>query len=329
VATLRIPKNDPVGKNAGLALARYVPLEKDKDEKEKGKIRQQFFKTVAATTADASYKVAFQRWQETMKARKALCLTATLGGPLTIGLGNESPYEVGLTLHRTYGMPLIPGSAIKGACFQAVTSTGQKEAALPLFGTTDNGGYAVFHDAWYIPDSVHGKPLAVDTITVHHPTYYKTGGERFPTDFDDPTPIGFVSVKPGAQFLFAVEVAATDAERSGWVDFTEAMLTYALTELGIGGKTNAGYGWFSDIKVLPRVVVLSPAEQLAKRQAEIDKLDASALGQRAVTLLESADTPELKKLIAQELKNRALRIGRWDKKTEDKAWRKAIEEALL
>ena len=40
---------------------------------------------------------------------------ATPGGTrLIIGLGGESPLETGLTLHHTFGVPIIPGSAIKG-----------------------------------------------------------------------------------------------------------------------------------------------------------------------------------------------------------------------
>ncbi|MBI5445322.1 MAG: hypothetical protein HY900_29435, partial [Deltaproteobacteria bacterium] len=33
---------------------------------------------------------------------------------LTVGLGNEHPLENGVTLHRLYGVPFLPGSAIKG-----------------------------------------------------------------------------------------------------------------------------------------------------------------------------------------------------------------------
>lgn len=35
---------------------------------------------------------------------------------LAIGLGNAGPLETGITLHRLYGIPYLPGTAIKGVC---------------------------------------------------------------------------------------------------------------------------------------------------------------------------------------------------------------------
>ena len=35
---------------------------------------------------------------------------------LSIGFGNPTPLETGLTLHRLYGLPCIPGTSIKGMC---------------------------------------------------------------------------------------------------------------------------------------------------------------------------------------------------------------------
>jgi CRISPR-associated protein Cmr6 len=41
-------------------------------------------------------------------------LTLTLSWRLTIGLGSASVYETSITLHHIYGIPYLPGSAIKG-----------------------------------------------------------------------------------------------------------------------------------------------------------------------------------------------------------------------
>jgi CRISPR-associated protein Cmr6 len=35
---------------------------------------------------------------------------------LSLGFGNTTPLETGLTLHRLYGLPYLPGSALKGIC---------------------------------------------------------------------------------------------------------------------------------------------------------------------------------------------------------------------
>lgn len=178
-------------------------------------------------------------------------MTATTAGSLAIGLGNESPLEVGLAIHHTYGMPLVPGSAIKGLC-RAVARQLRDENKMDqnqfdfCFGTTEQESPFVFWDAWYDPASVDGKPFHRDVVTVHHPEYYrKRGNGVWPTDFDDPTPVPFLVVKPDAHFLFAIEGPKE------WYGFIGSLLQWALENVGIGGKTNAGYGRFCDV-VLPK-----------------------------------------------------------------------------
>jgi CRISPR-associated protein Cmr6 len=133
--------------------------------------------------------------------------------PIAIGLGNASPLEVGIRLHHTYGMPLLPASALKGLCRRVARllrhdSKLSDEAIDALFGfsrdTQAAAGAVVFYDAWYDPSSVDGAPFHRDVITVHHPAYYGDG-KTPPTDFDDPTPVPFLVIKPGAQFLCVLD----------------------------------------------------------------------------------------------------------------------------
>lgn len=60
------------------------------------------------------YERAFNRWKRDLERAEATVLTLTLDAPLLVGHGNPSPTGVGLTLHQTWGVPTIPGSAIKG-----------------------------------------------------------------------------------------------------------------------------------------------------------------------------------------------------------------------
>jgi CRISPR-associated protein Cmr6 len=149
-------------------------------------------------------------------------------------------------------MPVIPGSAIKGMCRRgAILLRDQgklkEEQLQALFGDTNRKSYFTFWDAWYDPDSpddAKGKPFHRDVITVHHPDYYgkkkdKEGQHICPTDFDDPTPVPFLVVRPKAKFLFAVDAPTTE-----WKTFVEGLLKWCLENIGIGGKTNAGYGYF-------------------------------------------------------------------------------------
>jgi CRISPR-associated protein Cmr6 len=57
-----------------------------------------------------------------------------------------------------------------------------------------------------------------------------------PNDYDSPTPVGFISVKPGAKLLLAV------GGQAEWAKLALRLLTEAIHEWGAGGKTSAGYG---------------------------------------------------------------------------------------
>lgn len=109
-------------------------------------------------------------------------------------------------------------------------------------------GLVTFHDALYRPGSCrHGTPpvdcpLAPDVLTVHQKSYYDAADQKTqpaPNDYDDPNPVGFLTVRPGAEFRLALSGPAE------WVALAEYFLSQALSEWGIGGKTAAGYGYGS------------------------------------------------------------------------------------
>lgn len=236
--------------HAGLLLQRYLKAHKPK-ERVAGQMmpEEELLKAAQAIRASDVYRNAFSRWKEWAQKR-SVYFTLELATPLAIGLGNASPLEIGLTLHHTYGMPIIPGSALKGLCRRGarwLTKHNQltQEQFEALFGrdsTADSpgeAGYVVFYDALYNPDSVGGEPFHRDVITVHHPRYYSGEGEA-PTDFDDPTPVPFLVIKPEARFLFALDTP------EGWESFVKSLLIWCLRHIGVGAKTNAGYGYFKD-----------------------------------------------------------------------------------
>jgi CRISPR-associated protein Cmr6 len=258
-------KNFPVkpATHAGHAISRLLEQKRSGQENE----AKDRLKEVARLNLPDGYAEALERWQKhTAEHAKLACeaeeafgeenterltqrvtLTATTRGPLAIGLGNASPYEVGLTLHHTYGVPYLPGSALKGLTRRAAIHQGlDQKTCITLFGTTvddlkdrsiePQAGYITFWDGWL--EAGCQKPLQLDTITVHHPKYYQDGGE-WPTDFDDPNPVPFLSVRPGVTFHVAL------SGPGNWAALAAQLLEYGLTHLGLGGKTNAGYGGFS------------------------------------------------------------------------------------
>lgn len=236
----------------GLALSRYLSEHAAAQQKRTDQRPEvELLRAAAQSPASEAYRRAFARWRALQLQRPdAQAFWGTLASPLAVGLGNESPLEVGLTLHHTYGMPVIPGSALKGLCRRAafrLRDAGKMSAGqfLVLFGNggeSDRGAsYIVFWDAWYDPESVNGTPLKRDVVTVHHPGYYQSRGETWPTDFDDPKPVAFVVVRPRARFLFALS-----APSAAWHDYAARLLQWGLVHFGVGAKTNAGYGYFED-----------------------------------------------------------------------------------
>jgi len=233
--------------HVGLGVSRYL-LNHATDEEKRQNRRPEVALLEAARHSHTPevYSAAFGRWKELVEKNGWLLLEAVTAGPLAVGLGNASPLEMGLTIHHTYGMPVLPGSAVKGLCRRVAARllAGKKieqEQFDALFGKLEAAGCFVFHDAWYDPATVEGKPFHRDVVTVHHQKYYGSRGkDAWPTDFDDPVPVPFLVVRPEARFLFAVECPSVE-----WHGFVGEMLKHALENEGIGGKTNAGYGRFT------------------------------------------------------------------------------------
>ncbi|MGQ9523230.1 MAG: type III-B CRISPR module RAMP protein Cmr6 [Armatimonadota bacterium] len=216
--------------------------------------RKDLFEKLCGASCPEPYKLAFRRWQTAVQTMpSAAAQVMKVKARLIVGLGGESVLETGLTLHHTYGMPFIPGSALKGLARHyaeqvlGITAPKDTEKSLDmlsepekhhrvLFGTTDDAGYVTFLDALYVPDSAPDDcPLALDTITTHHPKYYTGGAQQWPWDFDDPNPVSFISVR--GSFLVAVLGPTPE-----WAKLALDILTKALQDYGVGGKTSSGYG---------------------------------------------------------------------------------------
>src|SRR2546422_9089524 len=69
---------------------------------------------------------AYSRWHAMMSAMNATLFNATLDWRMVIGLGGETVLETDITLHHLYGIPFIPGSALKGLTRAYVSEEYQK-----------------------------------------------------------------------------------------------------------------------------------------------------------------------------------------------------------
>lgn len=189
-------------------------------------------------TQKAHYKLFYDRWLNSLIKIGVKPQVAHISSRVSIGLGNASTIETGVSLHRTYGVPFIPGSAIKGLTRHFATEHlsgpwgNDGDAFQTVFGSQESAGYITFYDA--LPDPDNFKMIS-EIMTVHHPHYYR--GERsVPAAWDDPTPISFMAFT--GNFLLALHSPAAP----GWEQSVYGMVDMAFQEKGIGAKTSSGFG---------------------------------------------------------------------------------------
>lgn len=245
----------PATCHAGLWLDAFIGDQSREDNESKHRLVDQ----VAQLTVSDPYVQFFDRWEKTLKTYCPVSpRPAKVKTRLAVGLGGTSVLETAITLHHTYGVPYIPGSALKGLAASYVRQClsdpqwGQWKpqdgdhvwepgaAYRLIFGDTTSAGYITFFDALYVPGSGHGgKPLHPDVITVHHPDYYQNKNEA-PADWDSPTPVPFLTAT--GDYLVALAAPAVADWIVPWIEQTFAILALALDQWGVGAKTSSGYG---------------------------------------------------------------------------------------
>jgi CRISPR-associated protein Cmr6 len=108
--------------------------------------------------------------------------------------------------------------------------------------------------------------INLDIVTCHHGEYYREapGYENAP-DIEEPVPVIFPAVAPGKIFYFPI----VGNRRSSLSDLTTARdwLSCGITGFGVGAKTNAGYGWFTDLTAQEREKEKAAQEAIAEAEA--------------------------------------------------------------
>jgi CRISPR-associated protein Cmr6 len=303
------------------------------------------------------YKQFYEsRWVNTLAAHGAHCREARTLGRMVIGLGDASVLETSVTLHRTYGVPYIPGSALKGLAAAFVrtrlanTEWGKWDdehkpqhwiAAKPyevVFGDTAQAGYITFFDALYVPNTGHNEQaLYPDVITVHHPDYYQDKGNP-PADWDSPTPIPFLSAT--GNYLIAL---AAQPGCDAWVNLTFDLLGHALRELGIGAKTSSGYGRMEltsaaqdahdcSVPTHSQEAAPDPDQQqvtdlIHRIQSLSHKQVAGELNKFVQEWRQLTVSETLKRQVAQAILDKNRQAGR-EKKTAEKNWYRELVASL-
>ena len=200
-----------------------------------------------------------------------------IGSGLAHGLpGSEEDVKTGLQFDYTSGLPVIPGSSVKGVIRSAFPTIkedkGQSNEAdveklnyiksliadIPEFSSLvleDNDilelGNQMFNHGDIFADALlvgygtrmkqHGpvkQVLTEDYITPH------TGGP-----LAQPIPIKIVKVAPGVTFAFCFKFNETKiGAKVVSASMKKALCAAILQDLGVGAKTNVGYGVLKEVK---------------------------------------------------------------------------------
>ncbi len=166
-------------------------------------------------------------------------------GKLLVGSGLPSILEVGMNLSRNYGLPVIPGTALKG-CFSHYCKEKKilnQDDFKVVFGEDTSPqmenirGGIIFLDAF----PVERVEFGLDVVNNHFSRYYING--EIPNDWYNPIPVTYVVVAKGV-FRFTL-LAITDL-RQDLKEKLKNAFREMLRDYGVGAKTNYSYGRFTD-----------------------------------------------------------------------------------
>lgn len=190
------------------------------------------------------------------------------------GLGGAHPMEVGFAFHPLYGFPYLPGSGLKGVARAWAELTGKSADKIKLvFGSESKDerqakehrqGDVIFFDAYAITPP----KLEVDILNPHFPDYYRDPKNNLPTEWQSPNPVNFLTIGVGTRegerpvFQFMLAARSDEALR-----LAEEWLERGLEQLGFGGKTASGYGYFAEGRISEEELAEMRKAELAKAQA--------------------------------------------------------------
>lgn len=155
--------------------------------------------------------------------------------------GIEGGYNLGMHFDYTYGMPIIYGSTVKGVLSEYFKEFNED---INLFEKIFEGKRKNDkNETENIP--IYERDVFFDAVIVSGPTNNGTGGfleDDYITPHKDPlsnpTPIKMLKIAAGTIIEFRFKLNGSDEEKEAKLDLFKEI----LTTVGIGAKTNVGYG---------------------------------------------------------------------------------------
>jgi CRISPR type III-B/RAMP module RAMP protein Cmr6 len=212
-------------------------------------------------------------------------VTLALDTRLILHLGRASVLQnAGLYCDRTTGLPFIPGTALKGVVstwaawsahfnsedgsFREFTdesvrrrnfSDSEALLAQHILGDDWMNGSEHAGDIVFVGGFPESPPvLGLDIVNPHHEPNGKAATRLTPTTF--------LCLEPDTQWHFVYLVRPGASEPTKLLATTHKWIEEALTQLGIGAKTAAGYGRFRHLD----------ARDIAEMKKQADQAKASA-----------------------------------------------------
>ena len=275
---------------------------------------------------------------------KHAILIGQLEGRLAINLSDSLIENAGISLDRMFGLPYIPGSAVKGVCRHAalqLLKAGKMshDDFQAIFGTSENDYKPGNELAQYALDvhkdmrdkkgcidflpayPVNKAKIVVDLTNVHYPEYYRSQNIH-DLSKENPRPNPFPVVEVGARFAFCL-CANQLCEDFSLVQKAQEYLKEALSINGIGAKTACGYGWFSfpedafqELQAQEQQD-LEKQEQAARLEAERQKLQE----EQRRKLKEQEEAAERNRIAKEKMANMTpeqqadYTVEQWDENT--------------
>lgn len=227
---------------------------------------------------------------------------------LLMHLGRASVLEnVGLACERSTGLPVIPGSAVKGivsswACWEAnLLADGTLPASIPrkkqerahfispaeqiLGSNAETGSISAGEIAFLGGFPIMPPKLVLDILTPHEK------GTTLPNPF--------LALDPGTRWVFPLVSHSRRGGDDELLTQTASWVIDALTQVGIGAKTAAGYGRFRILSAEEAAQEeIEQAAAVAAEKAKLKAAEAAASRLEAQKVKQAADEAEAKKKAA-------------------------------
>lgn len=229
------------------------------------KDKKDFFKSFENLSNNKSYYQAFSIRKSRFYQMGGVQFCLKTACRLVFGIGYDHSAEIGFMFDWTTGLPIIPGSSLKGAARAAAQENGFKSDKInEIFGKElkpgekhTMGGRIIFLPAYPLVENKTTKAfLDVDVLTPHYKNYYDKSKNEPQADNHSPEPLKFLTVPANVIYQFSLlDMECPDMTKEAAASLTEDdilklakdILIKALMESGIGAKTNVFYGYFKKI----------------------------------------------------------------------------------